>query len=194
MTQDEIIRMAREAGLHKMIRHKWEVEVHTETLSPKLERFAALVAEATKAQPQGEPVAWVNTRYNIAFVPPEGFNVYECDAYKAGELKPTFFAEQMQTVKQEPVAWRVTGPFEDIPFKDKSSAEAYRKGLNDGYGSDAYSVTPLSTTPVSAKREWVDLESWQLCEIEERVGLPIDSHDFETIGNAYIAAFKEKNT
>jgi hypothetical protein len=48
MTQDEIIRMAREAGLHKMIRHDWKVEAHTETLSPKLERFAALVAEATK--------------------------------------------------------------------------------------------------------------------------------------------------
>jgi hypothetical protein len=52
-----------------------------------------------------------------------------------------------EPVKQEPVAWRVTGPFEDIPFKDKSSAEAYRKGLNDGYGSDAYSVTPLCTAP-----------------------------------------------
>ena len=46
MTQDEIIRMAREAGLHKMIRHDWKVEAHTETLSPKLERFATLVAEA----------------------------------------------------------------------------------------------------------------------------------------------------
>jgi len=50
------------------------------------------------------------------------------------------------------------------------------------------------TTPVSAKREWVELEPWQLCEIEERISLPIDSHDFETIGNAYIAAFKEKNS
>lgn len=52
-----------------------------------------------------DPVAWVNTRYNMAFIQPEGFNVYECDAYKAGELKPTFFAEQMQTAKQDPVAW-----------------------------------------------------------------------------------------
>ena len=50
-----------------------------------------------------------------------------------------------------------------------------------------------NAAPVSAKREWVELEPWQLCEIEERIGLPIDSHDFETIGNAYIAAFKEKN-
>ena len=39
-------------------------------------------------------------------------------------------------------------------------------------------------------RKWVDLTD---DEIEERLGLPIDSHDFETIGNAYIAAFKEKN-
>ena len=44
----------------------------------------------------------------------------------------------------------------------------------------------------ATEREWVELEPWQLCEIEERLGLPIDSHDFETIGNAYIAAFKEK--
>lgn len=50
--------------------------------------FDAALAEPVKQ----EPVAWVNTRYKMAFVPPEGFNVYECDAYKSGELKPTFYA------------------------------------------------------------------------------------------------------
>lgn len=48
MTQDEIIRMAREAGLHVLIQHRFVVEKHHQKLSPKLERFAALVAEATK--------------------------------------------------------------------------------------------------------------------------------------------------
>ena len=84
------------------------------------------------------------------------------------------YAAPVQPVKQEPVA------------------------RHDGFGNfHAYTNIPpgtlLYTAPVSAKREWVDLEPWQLCKIEERIGLPIDSHDFETIGNAYIAAFKEKN-
>jgi hypothetical protein len=71
-----------------------------------------------------------------------------------------------EPVKQEPVAWRVTGPFEDIPFKDKSSAEAYRKGLNDGYGSDAYSVTPLCTAPpsVEAAIEATKEKAAKVCE------------------------------
>ncbi len=42
MTQDEIIRMAREAGFSE-----WALRTPQD-----LERFAALVAEATKAQPQ----------------------------------------------------------------------------------------------------------------------------------------------
>ena len=44
MTQDEIIRMAREAGLHKMIQVKHVVDKVYEKPSEKLERFAALVA------------------------------------------------------------------------------------------------------------------------------------------------------
>jgi hypothetical protein len=48
MTQDKIIKLAREAGLHGLIQHRFIVEKHHQELSPKLERFAALVAEATK--------------------------------------------------------------------------------------------------------------------------------------------------
>lgn len=46
---------------------------------------------------------------------------------------------------------------------------------------------------VRAEQEWVDLEPNDLCEIEERLGFRIDSWAIEMIGNAYIAAFKEKN-
>ena len=44
MTQDEIIHMARESGLHKMIQVKHVVDKVYEIPSEKLERFAALVA------------------------------------------------------------------------------------------------------------------------------------------------------
>ena len=44
MTQDEIISMARESGLHKMIQVKHVVDKVYEIPSEKLERFAALVA------------------------------------------------------------------------------------------------------------------------------------------------------
>lgn len=44
MTRDKIIRMAREAGLHKMIKVKHVVDKVYETPSEKLERFAFLVA------------------------------------------------------------------------------------------------------------------------------------------------------
>ena len=46
---------------------------------------------------------------------------------------------------------------------------------------------------VRAEREWVDLTDDDRNEIETKVCPHIDSHDFELIGNAYIAAFKEKN-
>ena len=53
MNQDEIIRMAHKAGSHEYgpLTRNWSFELS------QIESFAALVAEATKAQPQGEPVA-----------------------------------------------------------------------------------------------------------------------------------------
>ena len=50
MTQDEIIRMAREAGLHGLIQHRFIVEKHHQELSPKLERFAALVEQRVRSE------------------------------------------------------------------------------------------------------------------------------------------------
>lgn len=85
-----------------------------------------------------------------------------------------------EPVKQEPVATVMRSEDDSLIFTP----------LYDFY---VVNDMGLYAAPVSAKREWVDLEPWQLCEIEERIGLPIDSHDFETIGNAYISAFKEKN-
>ena len=46
---------------------------------------------------------------------------------------------------------------------------------------------------VRTEREWVDLTADDLNEIETKICPHVDSHDFELIGNAYIAAFKEKN-
>ena len=44
MAQEDIVRMARESGLHKMIQVKHVVDKVYEIPSEKLERFAALVA------------------------------------------------------------------------------------------------------------------------------------------------------
>jgi hypothetical protein len=55
MTQDEIIRMAREAGLVTETHGRDWIEAHEP--DDCLIDFANLVAEATKAQPQGE---WVD--------------------------------------------------------------------------------------------------------------------------------------
>jgi len=51
------------------------------------------------------------------------------------------------SVECEPVAWRVTGPYQDNCFKDKSSAIAWQTGLNKGFGEDKYLISPLYTIP-----------------------------------------------
>lgn len=61
----------------------------------------------------------------------------------------------------EPVAWQVSGPYERSVFKDKSSAEAFCRGLNEGYGQNAYSIDRLYTAtqpaPVQAEsREFIE--------------------------------------
>jgi hypothetical protein len=62
MTQDEIIRMAREAGASNLHNGEWVLFGDA-----ALERFAALVVEATKAQPQGEPVGYWNGKETAWF-------------------------------------------------------------------------------------------------------------------------------
>ena len=59
MTQDDIIRMARDAGLHKMIRVKHVVEKVYEIPSEKLERFAVLVAAHEREACAKECDHWV---------------------------------------------------------------------------------------------------------------------------------------
>ena len=53
-------------------------------------------------------------------------------------------------------------------------------------------ATPLDAKAIRAEREWVDLTDEDRNEIETKICPHIDSHDFELIGYAYIAAFKEK--
>ena len=107
------------------------------------------------------------------------------------EVGQPLYAAPLQPVNQEPVGYAAQSVIDWLSSEERT-ASAY-SGINLYKNPTDNSTTPLYAAPVSAKREWVDLEPWHLCEIEERVGLPIDSHDFETIGNAYIAAFKEKN-
>ncbi len=92
--------------------------------------------------------------YSVRDIHPAAIKVAEeaITTLREALAQPQDHSEQhLNMVQGEWVAWRVTGAFEDMPFKDRSSAEAYRKGLNDGYGSDAYSVSPLYTTPPSVE-------------------------------------------
>lgn len=52
---------------------------------------------------------------------------------------------------KEPVAYLVTGPYEKTAFSDIGSANAYCRGLNKGFDTDAYIVSPLYTTPPQRK-------------------------------------------
>jgi muconolactone delta-isomerase len=56
-------------------------------------------------------------------------------------------AEAALRAQGEPVAWRVTGPYEDYATKAKEGAEAYCKGLNKGFGENAYTMSPLYAAP-----------------------------------------------
>lgn len=51
----------------------------------------------------------------------------------------------------EPVGYRVYGPYERSVFRDIGSAEAYRNGLNKGFGEYSYAIQPLFTLPPAQK-------------------------------------------
>ena len=53
-------------------------------------------------------------------------------------------------VHGEPVAYRVTGSYTDLPFKDESSAKAYCRGLLSGDPEGGYRITPLYAAPQPA--------------------------------------------
>lgn len=77
------------------------------------------------------------------------------DAY-LGHSDEYYFAiekakEALAQPEQEPVAYLVTGPYEKTAFSDIDSANAYCRGLNKGFGADAYIVSHLYTTPPQRK-------------------------------------------
>lgn len=49
---------------------------------------------------------------------------------------------------QQPVAWRVTGNFTDLPFKNESSADAYMSGLLANDPNGGYKKLPLFAAPL----------------------------------------------
>ena len=156
----------------------------------KVEKALAAIREALAEQEKQEPVACVNGCDGVTG---------KCNLCPREEL----YAAPVQPVKQEPVAHYKDAPHTIYLQTGCDDPEDCECSINE-WGDTTWCADQIHDTdipyiradyaaPVSAKREWVDLEPWQLCDIEEQVGLPIDSHDFETIGNAYIAAFKENN-
>jgi len=92
--------------------------------------------------------------------------------------------------EQEPVAYLVMGPYEKTAFSDIGSANAYCKGLNKGFDTDAYIVSSLYTTP--PQRTWVGLTDREKSNIwlESRAAIP----RFHTYASLVEAKLKEKNT
>ena len=73
--------------------------------------------------------------------------------------------------------------------------ECYVTGNIDDFPEGVFKLyaAPVDAKAIRAEREWVDLTDVDRNDIETNICPHIDSHDFELIGNAYIAAFKEKN-
>ena len=93
--------------------------------------------------------------------------------------------EQQSCDKQEPVAWLVTGPYELVAFSNLNSAKAFCRGLNKGFGEEAYSIKMLYTAP--PERRWVGLTDAERDECDWGQG----ERDFARIIEAKL---KEKNT
>ncbi len=152
MTQDEIIRMAREAGSvkgeHTVLNLLW-----FEFTPDQLERFAALVAEATKAQPQGEWVEIVDG------------DVHEVMKHTNPARHPQLFARAVITkfkekntppvVPQgEPVAWVV----EDIcagQFINGNPRRIWWECM-DGVGIPFYTTPPYVEAAIEANDDDTD--------------------------------------
>jgi len=103
---------------------------------------------------------------------------------------------QPKEPEQEPVAYLVTGPYEKVAFSDIGSANAYCKGLNTGYGTEAYLVVPLYTTP--PQRTWVGLTDDERRQAMNTVtysqlGMTAAEWAYE-VQKATEAKLKEKNT
>lgn len=126
------------------------------------------IADAGKviAEPvKQEPVAFVSdvhlSRYTLEWNGqplPEGTKLY---------------AAPVQPVKQDPVAYLVTGPYVKHACADIGLTEAYCSGLNKGFGDAAYSVSPLYAAPVSVEAIRAEAleEAAKVCRTAQAQGL-----------------------
>jgi len=108
------------------------------------------------------------------------------------------FHPQPKQEQGEPVAYLVTGPYEKQPFANIGAAASYCKGLNKGFGEDAYTVNSLYTTPYvpegrqPAQKPWVGLTPQERDKIQEQVYGAVPHH--VAFHHAIEAKLKEKNT
>jgi hypothetical protein len=149
MTQDEIIRMAREAGILNSEVDNQVVEIED------LERFANLVAEAAKAQPQDEPVAWMRDNEDCT----------DCFVWERDEEHTIPLYTTPPVVPQgEPVA-----------SLDSDGFPWSKEGVECRTTPDTYK--PLYTTPpsVEAIAEWYLIAQQYKTECEQAVEAAIEA-------------------
>jgi len=115
-----------------------------------------------------EPVAWWSTLFNVTYIPPENFNVWESNAYKAGQLQPLYTAP---VSKPQDIAV-------GIDVTELGTQLVVRRG-NEIIKSEFYHAP---------KCEWVSLTDEEFDNIYKR-------HDtYDSFARAIEAALKEKNT
>ena len=125
--------------------HWSDCAVHSEPAYPKGE------CDCGGYKPEQEPVAKAMTAHRAAYFM-ERFK-HEEKLLGPNEQAALDFVISMLEAQpeQEPVAYLVTGPYEKMAFSDIGSANAYCRGLNKGFDTDAYLVSPLYTTPPQRK-------------------------------------------
>jgi len=100
------------------------------------------VKDAHAKQEHGEPVCDKD---------PQGCYSVRCQLGNKCKNTP-----QPKQEQGEPVAYLVTGPYEKQPFATIGAAASYCKGLNKGFGENAYTVNSLYTTPQPAQKPLTD--------------------------------------
>lgn len=76
---------------------------------------------------------------------------------------------------QQPVAWRVTGNFTYLPFKNESSADAYMSGLLANDPDGGYKKSPLFAAPLP---ESGSAAPWESFEVEKTGDEYFDASNF----------------
>ena len=90
-----------------------------------------------------EPVAWMRKSNYGPFELHTGVGDPQETWPSNGHSWQPLYAAPQPAVVQVPVAWLVTGPYEKRAFTDLNFANACCRGLNKGFGEEAYKVTPL---------------------------------------------------